>query len=94
MFCDESKASGFRLAAVAVAPVDMPNLRRVVNGLRLPGQDRLHFTNESDGRRKRIIKAFSAARVRGLIYDASRYRRPGDGVQAARRVAVEAWASR
>jgi hypothetical protein len=74
VFGDESKASGFRLAAVAVAPADLPEMRRVVRGLKLPGQGRLHCTRESDGHRKQMIKAFQAAGVTAVIYDASAIR--------------------
>ena len=74
VFCDESKAGGFRLAAVAVEPADLAGLRSTISALRLPGQRRVHFANESDGRRRKIIKALSCVGVRTVIYDAPRYR--------------------
>lgn len=74
VFCDESKAGGFRLAAVAVKPCELAGLRSAVSELRLPGQRRLHFANESDGRRKKVIKELIAAGVRAVVYDAPRYR--------------------
>ena len=74
VFGDESKASGFRLAAVAVAPADLPEMRRVVRGLKLPGQRRLHCSRESDRHRKQVISAFQSAGVTAVIYDASAVR--------------------
>lgn len=74
VFCDESKAGGFRLAAVAVKPCDLNALRATISDLRLPGQRRLHFANESDGRRRKVIKTLAHAGVRATVYDAPRYR--------------------
>lgn len=38
VFCDESKASGFRLAAAAVLPAGLAGLRSTVSALRLPAR--------------------------------------------------------
>jgi len=73
IFGDESKARGFVLAAAIVQPCDLGRLRSEVGALRLPRQRRLHFANESDGRRKAIIKHFGAAGISAVIYDGSRY---------------------
>ena len=82
VFCDESKAGGFRLAAVTVKLCDLAELRSTVAALRLPGQRRLHFANESDGRRKKIIKTLSAAEIRAVVYDAPTYRTEKDARDA------------
>lgn len=82
VFCDESKASGFRLAAVPVKPADLSDLRSVVNGLRLPRQRRVHFTNEGDGRRRKIVRALADVGVRAVIYEAPAYRTEKDARDA------------
>jgi hypothetical protein len=74
IFCDESKARGFVLAAVVVEPSDLGRLRSEVGALRLPRQRRLHFATESDGRRRAIIKHFGTTGVSAVIYDGSGYR--------------------
>lgn len=72
VFVDESKHGGFLLAAVSVQPSDLGELRSLVSSLRMPRQRRLHFTSESDQRRKQILGAFKEAGVKGRIYDARR----------------------
>ncbi|OUE29313.1 hypothetical protein BFL35_15945 [Clavibacter michiganensis] len=61
LFVDESKAKGYTMVAVAVAAHDAPALRQQVRALVLPGQRRIHFTNESDSRRRAVL-----ARLRDL----------------------------
>lgn len=70
-FVDESKNGGYRLAAAIVEPRDLYELRKVARGLRLPGQRRVHFVNESQRRRKKILTALTDAPVRVVVYDAS-----------------------
>lgn len=70
VFVDESKTGGFMLAAVSVRPADLGGLRSLVGNLRLKGQRRVHFTSESDARRKQILQALKDAGVNGRIYDA------------------------
>jgi hypothetical protein len=72
VFVDESKHGGFLLAAVSVQPSDLSGLRSLVNSLRMPRQRRLHFSSESDQRRRQILGAFNDAGVTGQIYDARR----------------------
>jgi hypothetical protein len=74
VFCDESKAGGYRLAAVAIEAADLSGLRSLVAGFRLPRQRRVHFTAERDGRRKQFISMLTAAQVRTVIYDAPGHR--------------------
>jgi len=72
IFVDESKRRGFLLAAAVIAPEALGGLRRQVTGLRLPRQRRLHFTAESDRRRKVILAAMiEAAGPCVIIYDAA-----------------------
>ena len=54
-FVDESKSKGYVMVAAVVVPSDQTTLRREVRALVLPGQRRLHFTSESDSRRKQIL---------------------------------------
>jgi hypothetical protein len=74
VFADENKAKGFVLVAVAVMPVDLAALRAQVNGFRLRGQRRLHFSHESDRRRKAIIGSLASADIQARVYDAAQYR--------------------
>lgn len=71
IFCDESKAGGFVLAAARIHCNDLARLRAEINDLRLPSQVRLHFVAESAARRKLILKTLaSAGGIGAVIYDA------------------------
>lgn len=84
VFVDESKFRGFLLAAAVLQPEQLAGLRREIAGLRLPHQRRLHFTAESDGRRRAILAALTvAAGPCALVYDA-----PGRRVREARIAAM------
>lgn len=82
VFCDESKASGFRLAAVPVDSADLSDLRSVINGLRLRGQRRVHFSSERDRRRKQIVRALADAGVHAVIYEGLGHRTEKDARDA------------
>lgn len=71
IFADESKRNSFVLAAASVPPDQLAKLRQVVNGLRLPGQRRLHFVGERDSRRLQIVRTFIDAGVTATIYEAN-----------------------
>lgn len=81
VFGDESKAHGLLLAAAYVPPGELASVRSLVNGLRKRGQQRVHFCDESPGRRKQIIRAMCEAPIRTVIYDATLIR---EGVRARR----------
>lgn len=71
VFVDETKRSGFVLALVAVA--DPEKVRKMLRGLVLPGQRRIHMKQEQPPRRRAIVSAIVA--VGGIeltIYDAGR----------------------
>lgn len=53
LFVDESKRGGYLVTAAAV----------------LPGQRRLHFTHESDNRRKQILDVIAELHPAVTIYD-------------------------
>lgn len=71
VFVDESKADGLLLAAAVVPAQEVANLRKLIDSLRMPRQRRIHFTAESDARRKVILAALRRARVQVTIYDAT-----------------------
>ena len=55
MFIDESKSRGFLIAAAVSSRSGLPETRSQLRRLLLPGQERLHFTKEADGRRRSIL---------------------------------------
>ena len=67
-FVDESMRSGrYLLACVLTDARDLPSLRASLTGLLRPRQRRLHFHNESPGRRRALLTAFASMPVRLLI---------------------------
>jgi hypothetical protein len=62
---DESKRSGYVLAAVTVT--DPAAVRRMVQGLVLPGQRRLHMKREQTRRRGTIVSALVEAPIRSTM---------------------------
>ncbi|MGY6657931.1 hypothetical protein ACXIZN_37800 [Amycolatopsis sp. TRM77291] len=77
MFVDESKERGYLVLVTAAALLsgDLTSARRAIRGLVLPGQRRLHFTHENDGRRKRILDTIAGLGPTVTIYDASAHHR-------------------
>ena len=74
VFCDESKARGFVLAASYVPSHDVSRLRGVVTGLMLRRQVRIHFRREDDDRKERILTALIEAQcISTTVYDAARH---------------------
>ena len=67
LFVDESKAKGYTMVAVSVAAHDAPALRQQMRALVLPGQRRIHFTNESDSRRRAVLSRLRDLGVRAHI---------------------------
>jgi hypothetical protein len=70
IYIDESKRSGYILAAVTVP--DPAEMRRVIRGLLLPGQRRIHMKHEQARRRRAIVAALVGTPVATTIYDAGR----------------------
>jgi hypothetical protein len=83
VFVDESKSRGYLLAAAIVPPQDLARMRKLLGALRLPRQRRIHFTGESDARRKMILRSLTDAGVQVTIYDASSYVQVKDARDAA-----------
>ncbi|HVX20941.1 MAG TPA: hypothetical protein VHB02_06320 [Acidimicrobiales bacterium] len=70
IYVDESKRSGYVLAAVTVT--DVAAVRRVIRDLILPGQRRLHMKREQSGRRGTIVSALVQTGIEAIVYDAAR----------------------
>ena len=89
VFCDESKAHGFILAASSVPAADIARLRASLSSLTLRGQLPIHFRREDDDRKQRILATLIDAQcIATTVYDAGRYRdKPGRDVAVARMAA-------
>ncbi len=75
IFVDETKRGGYLLVASAVVPGDLDSTRRMLRGLVLPGQRRLHMKDESDSRKRSIATAVAVSGVTATIYGAGRRHR-------------------
>ena len=71
VFVDESKHRGYLLVAVVVLAGDLYEIRKLLRGLVLPGQRRLHMKDESDPRKRLIASAIAGSGVRATVYEAS-----------------------
>jgi hypothetical protein len=63
VFVDETKHRGYLLVAGVVVPGDLDDVRRMLRGLVLPGQRRLHMNDENDQRRRSIATAIAVSGV-------------------------------
>jgi hypothetical protein len=72
VFVDETKYRGYVLMAAVVLPNDLDSLRKMVRGLVLPGQRRLHMKDESAPRKRSIAAAIATSGIRAVVYDAGR----------------------
>ncbi len=70
VYIDESKRSGYVLAAVTVA--DQAEVRRVIRGLVQPGNRRLHMVDERPRHRPGIVAALVETEIKATVYDAGR----------------------
>ncbi|MFI7579349.1 hypothetical protein ACH9DO_04570 [Kocuria sp. M1N1S27] len=68
VFVDESKVGGYYVAASVVAAGDVNATRKAVRALLLPKQKRIHFTDERDDRRKKLLKDFARLNVAVSVY--------------------------
>lgn len=83
VFVDESKNRGYLLVAGVVVPGGLDPTRKVLRGLILPGQRRLHMKNENAQRRRSIASAIVGSGVQATIYDAGRRYRTDQERRAA-----------
>ena len=72
VFVDESKQRNYLLVASVHRAEDLDDLRKVMRGLVLKGQRRVHMAKESDARRRAIAAAICGAGVQAVVYDAGR----------------------
>ncbi|TLW89225.1 hypothetical protein FFT09_22605 [Saccharomonospora piscinae] len=75
MFVDETKRPNLLLTAAALPPQQVASARRVLRGLVLPGQRRLHLVKESPARRKQILDAITELDPTVAVYDAAQHPR-------------------
>lgn len=68
LFIDESKANGYRLAVAVINDSDVARIRAGLAAMRLTNQQRIHFTKESDQRRRRILKEMQELGIQSHIY--------------------------
>lgn len=68
-FIDESVRGGtYIVCAVTVSPSDLNATRTALRSLRAKGQRRLHFSTESDQRRRQLLKELSTLELASTIY--------------------------
>lgn len=68
LFVDESKAKGHTMVAALIVQGDVGSLRKQVKSLVLPGQRRIHFTKESDSRKKAILSSLTKLGVKAHVF--------------------------
>lgn len=73
LFVDETKERGLLIAAAVVLTPNLAPARKVMRGLVLPNQRRIHFHKERDDRRRQIVDAINGIGVRAVIFDASNH---------------------
>ncbi|MFI7519060.1 hypothetical protein OG994_22940 [Micromonospora globbae] len=71
VFVDETKERGLLIAAAVVPTPNLAPARKVIRGLVLPNQRRIHFHKERDDRRRQIVDAINGIGVQAVILDAS-----------------------
>ena len=68
IYVDESKSKAYIFAAVIIEPGRAAALRKLMRNFLMPGQGHIHFVNESDSRRRRILQSLEDIEVRVRIY--------------------------
>lgn len=69
IFVDETKRSGFLIAAVLIAATDLARSRQAVRSLLLGNQRRIHFKDERDSRKRQILDAILALQLSVRLYE-------------------------
>ncbi len=72
LFVDENKVKGFTIAATLVPGNQIKSARKRLKQLCLSGQRSLHFRNESDSRRRKIISEIQSLDLKVAIIHAHR----------------------
>lgn len=68
-YADESARQRYLIAAVLIDVSELDRTRKVLRGLRKPGQRRVHFAKESDSRRRVIVSALVGLDLRIRVYE-------------------------
>jgi hypothetical protein len=71
------------MSVAMVDPKDLGRLRKLLRGLRLPGQRELHLTKEKPVRRRQIIDHLVAADVQARIYSGACSEREQEAARSA-----------
>lgn len=70
LFVDESKRRSVTFVCALIASGDVSESRKAVRQLLMPGQSHIHFTKESDRRRKMLLTEFTKLPLHAAIYEA------------------------
>ncbi|CAB4953467.1 unannotated protein [freshwater metagenome] len=70
-FVDECKSGNFSLGITLVHVRDLKLVRSELRKLRKPGQNRLHFSKESDSRRKEILSTMRILPVQVFVIESA-----------------------
>jgi hypothetical protein len=76
VYVDESKAKGFLLVGVFVAPSAVSRLRSALRALRRPGQRSIHFVSERNTIRDAVVRTLIDMDISALIVMAPKRRTP------------------
>lgn len=68
-YADESSRQRYLMAAVLIDRADLDRTRKVLRTPRKPGQRRVHFTKESDPRRRMIVSSLLDLGLRARVYE-------------------------
>jgi hypothetical protein len=68
VFVDESKNRKYTLVAAVIEPRKLATMRQALRALVLPGQRRLHFTHESDARRRAVLSRLVELEVAAHVF--------------------------
>ncbi|MFT4397815.1 hypothetical protein ACLTEW_23060 [Gordonia lacunae] len=82
-FIDESKARGLVVACTVADPRALNDSRKALHALRANGQRRIHFTKESDPRRRKICSTICELELTVAVYDTTSIRDARRSRQAA-----------
>lgn len=85
LFVDESKTGNFLLVVACVVPNRLADSRKQMSRLLLGNQRRLHFSKESDARRRQIIDVIGSLEVTATVYQTA----PGIAELRGRQLCIE-----
>lgn len=75
VFVEATKRRGYLIVAASVPSTELNAVRKMLRGLVLPDQRRLHMKNQKESRKRSIATAIAVSGIRATVYDvARRYR--------------------